>query len=488
MNEGLFLAIGYGVFTLYSVGILFLGILLETKTGLSETVCRKITHISSAFLWVICQAFFGCTIHWIILNIIGTVALGFYTLSSKFTAFQRADTDKSYGLFYFGLSTAVVAMVCYFVDPDLYPYAGITYFCLALGDGFAPIVARLAGKHNVEIMPHKTVWGSVSVFLFAFLSAFVYSTLFDMQLDVVFLLSVAALTCITEFYGAKGADNLFIEFLVFGYLMLYHYGLVSLGLQIVLIASPLLAGLAIYTKAMAVSGGICAFCLFALVGFFGKDLVPVLFISLLFLVSTVVVVIGKKIKAKRREASEQSKPRTAKQVFAVGLLALVALAVYYFTDNVIFYYVFFLALTEQIADSVASDIGSLTKRANVSILTFRPVAKGISGGVSLLGTGSAFISSFALMGIPLALGKCSVTVYLILAALAFAGTLVDSLVGALAQSLYECVECKQLIEVDCHCGTSAKLVKGFRIIDNIAVNHISGLITCCLGLVLFYTL
>ena len=476
--------IGYIVFTLYTCGIMFLGVLIEKKTHIDETVCRKLTHIVSAFVWVICYIFFGCSIHWVILNFAGAAALGLVTLNKRFTAFGREDADNSPGMFYFGLSTAVVALVCYLVGEELYLYTGITYYCLALGDGFAPLTAKLFGKHNKEIRPCKTIVGTATVFIVSFLSTWVFSLIFDMGLDIVFILSVAALTTVTEFYGFKGTDNIFIEFFVFGYLVLNHFGMVTLPLEIVLILSPFLAMLAVGSGAMAADAGIAAFFLFAFVGFFGEGFVPILFIGLLFLLSTAVSTIGKKVERKRGNSGEGHKARRAKQIVAVGLFAIIALVLHSLTDKNVFYYIFFLALTEQIADSMASDIGRLTKKRNLNIITFRPMEKGLSGGVSVLGTCSALVSSFALMSIPFFLGAVSVKAFLLIAVIAFVGTLVDSVAGALFQSLYQCGNCGSKVESTVHCGVPAKLIKGFGLIDNVAVNYIAGFVTCAMGAVL----
>lgn len=476
--------IGYIVFLLYTCGIMYLGILIEKKTNMDKTVCRKLTHIVSAFVWVICYCFFGCSLHWVILNIVGAAALGFVTLNKKFSAFQRDDAKSSPGMFYFGLSTALVALVCYLVGEELYLYTGVTYYCLALGDGLAPIVARLFGKHNLEIRPHKTVVGSLTVLVVSFLSTLIFSLVFDMGLDPVFMLSVAALTTVTEFYGFKGTDNIFIELFVFAYLVLYHYGMVTLALEIVPILSPILAAVAVGSRAMAADAGVTAFFLFAFVGFFGKGLVPILFIGILFLISTVVSVIGKKIEKIKGCGDSGHAARRAKQIVAVGLFAIIALILHHMTAIPVFYYMFFLALTEQIADSMASDIGRLTKRGTVNIVTLRPIEQGISGGVSLLGTCSALISSFALMTVPLMLGAVSFKVYVWIAVIAFVGTLVDSVAGALFQSLYECESCGSKVETAMHCGRPTKIIKGVAVIDNVAVNYIAGLATCAIGALL----
>ena len=110
--------------------------------------------------------------------------------------------------------------------------------------------------------------------------------------------------------------------------------------------------------------------------------------------------------------------------------------------------------------------------------------KGLSGGVSLLGTGAALVSAFLFLLFPLLSGALSVRFYLATAAIAFLGTLADSVVGACFQSLYTCRVCGKRVETAAHCNTPAQLVKGFALIDNVAVNHIAGGITCALGCLL----
>ena len=486
MNDALFTVIGYIAFTVYTVGIMLLGVLLERKTNIDPTLARKLTHIASAFVWVICYFFFECSIHWVILNAVGAALLGIITLNDRFSAFSRTDSRKSYGMFYFALSTGIVAVICYFVNRELYLYTGIAYYCLALGDGLAPITARLFGRYNVEICPSKTLVGTLTVYAVSFLSTLVFSSVFDLGMSVWFMLSVGALTAVTEFYGLRGTDNLFCEFFVFGYLVLYHYGLVSPALMAVLIASPLLAAVAIRSHAMATDAGIAAFFLFAASGFCGKDFVPVVFICILFLLSTVVSVIGKKLSSRVGGIDGEHKPRRANQIIAVGLFAILSLIAYKITDVSLFYYIYFLALIEQMADSMASDIGRLTKRKNINIITFKPIDKGISGGVSLLGTGAALVSSFLFALIPLLLNAISLKVFLFISLFAFFGTIIDSVVGALFQSLYECGSCKRLTESTLHCGIPSTRVKGIAIIDNVAVNYIAGFLTCAIGVLLIF--
>ena len=477
------LILGYLIFFVYTLAIMLVGVYLEKKTNISKTICRKLTHIASAFIWVICHLFFGYSIHWLIVNGISTLLMGLVIFNKNIKIFSRDDSKKSVGLFYFCLSTFIVAVVSYLISEEFYLYAGITYFALALGDGFAPIVARVMKDKNKIVKEGKTLFGTISVYLVTFISTLVFSNIFDMNLSISFILSIAGLTCITEFYGVKGLDNLFIEFCVFGYLLLYHYGFVSLPLEIVLITSPLLAILAIGSKSMTPAAGVSAFLLFTLVGFFGEGFIPVGFIFLLFTLSTIVGIVSKKLD--KKDGSEHKKEsRKAKQIIAVGLFGIVALGLYYFTKQEIFNYIFYLSFVEQFVDSMASDIGRLTKKKNINIITFKPVEKGISGGVSLLGTICALLGSLILMLIPFMFKVISFKYYIAISLLAFIGNIIDSILGATLQALYKCKKCNKLIENSNGCCGEVELIKGFKIIDNTAVNYLASLLTCLLGLIL----
>lgn len=480
-----FLIAGYIVFLAYTVGIMVVGAIIEKKTNCNKTVVRKIVHIVSSFVWVICQYFFGCSLHWVVLNGLGAAILGIVTFCGKLNVFAREDAKNSVGLFYFGLSTFIVSVVCYFVNSDLYLYAGITYFCLSLGDGFAPVVAEIFKKSNVDVRPGKTLYGTISVYVVAFLSVLVFSCAEGMSLSVPFMLSVAALTCVVEFYGVKGLDNLFIEFCVFGYLVLAHYGLVSLWLQIVLIVSPILAVVAIKSKAMTTSGGVSALILFLSVGFFGRDYLPSLFIFTLFAVNMLVNVVKSRFfKAEPSCENQEKDGRGAKQIVAVGLFGIAFLIAYYYSGVEFFYHLFFLSFVEQFADSMASDIGGMTKGKTVNVITFKSMQKGISGGISLTGTLSAFLGSLVFTLMLYLFGAVSFKVYILIALFAFVGTVVDSVAGALLQALYKCDTCGRLVEKPVCCTAKATLVKGLSAVDNVAVNYIANFVTCLLGCLL----
>ncbi len=479
MNDILFTIAGYVVFTVYTVGIMAFGMLVEKKTALDSTMVRKFTHIIASLTWIICYFFFGCSIHWVILNGVGAVVIAITTFGGMMKSYYK--DGPGLGIFYFGLSTFIVAIVCYLIGEEVYLYTGIAYYCLSLGDGFAPVVAKLLKKFNPQIMPGKSLFGSLTVFAVSFLSVLTFSLVFDMGLGVLFMFSVAALTCAVEFYGLRGIDNILIEFSVFGYLLLYHFGYVGLTFEIVVTVSPFLAMLAIASKSLTVSGGVCALFLFYVIGFFGNGYVPVLFLASMFAAASAVSAVTHRVYSRREGVVAMKFTRTGKQVVGVGAISALCLVIYYFTDIEYFYAMFFLGIAEQFADSMASDIGRLGKGKNVDIIRLKQVEKGISGGVSFLGTSCALAASFLLLLFPLVFRILNWQYYLVLSAVAFLGTLIDSAFGSLFQALYYCPACGEKTEDSSHCDGKPKLVKGFPLIGNVSVNVLSGFATCACG-------
>ncbi len=128
------------------------------------------------------------------------------------------------------------------------------------------------------------------------------------------------------------------------------------------------------------------------------------------------------------------------------------------------------ALAAATSDTWATEIGMLAPRAPRSIVTFRVVPAGTSGGVTLLGflgsvLGAAFIELAALL-----LGWPQHVVVAVLAG-GIAGSLADSLVGAVLQQKRWCDSCNAPTERAVHhCGAPTRKIGGLSWLDNDAVN------------------
>jgi uncharacterized protein (TIGR00297 family) len=128
------------------------------------------------------------------------------------------------------------------------------------------------------------------------------------------------------------------------------------------------------------------------------------------------------------------------------------------------------------ADSWASEIGGLSKSTPVLITTFKPTQKGVSGGITLLGTlggilGSIFISLIALLFMKLFSTSNSeyFKVFWTTSVSGIIGFLLDSYLGVLLQALFK-NDANELTEIS---SSKNQLVKGIKWINNDMVNLLS---------------
>jgi uncharacterized protein (TIGR00297 family) len=187
----------------------------------------------------------------------------------------------------------------------------------------------------------------------------------------------------------------------------------------------------------------------------------------------------------------KSGPRDALQVVANGGVATACALGFAFTHDVRWAVAFAGAYAAATADTWATEIGTLAGRAPRSILTWRPVAPGMSGGITLMGTlaelgGALWIGLVAPVAILLAfvVSRSSVWVYgrpslvtigiaelLVVPLAGVVGATVDSLLGATVQELRRCDACDRACETNPHaCGNPTRLVRGIRGLSNDVVN------------------
>jgi uncharacterized protein (TIGR00297 family) len=177
----------------------------------------------------------------------------------------------------------------------------------------------------------------------------------------------------------------------------------------------------------------------------------------------------------RRKASlvdiDKRKARDARQVLANGGAAAAAAIAYAFTHSPVAAAAFAGAFAAAAADTFGTELGTLAGAAPRSIVSLRPVARGLSGGVTVPGTIAEIAGAFV---VALCAWPLGVAAWWIVAIGGVAGAIADSVAGATVQALRYCSRCERYCEIDPHvCGSSAPIVRGLRAIDNDAVNAIA---------------
>jgi len=246
-----------------------------------------------------------------------------------------------------------------------------------------------------------------------------------------------------------------------------------------LTTSACLASLSYRLKALNISGAAGMIIIGTMVfGLGGWEIsVPLLFF---FISSSLLSRIKNRFKIDSMKLADKTGPRDIRQVFANGGAAALSVLAWAVTQDSIWIYVYIASVCEASADTWATEIGTLSKTKPVSIVSFKEVQPGQSGGVTLIGTAGAVLGSLftAIVAIPL-LAKVNYnfgTIMLISSA-GFAGCLFDSLLGATIQRQFCCSKTGKVTENKHSDGIKNSLFRGINYIDNDIVNFSSCIFT-----------
>jgi uncharacterized protein (TIGR00297 family) len=243
-------------------------------------------------------------------------------------------------------------------------------------------------------------------------------------------------------------------------------------------------------RALTRSGAIAAFVVGTLT--YAAGTIGFTLVLLAFFLSS--VVLSRFGRARKRALVDVGKhgARDAMQVLANGGVATACTAGFAFTHDVRWAVAFAGAYAAATADTWATEIGTLARQTPRSNVNFRPVATGMSGGITPAGTaaeigGALLIGLVAPAGILLAymagdfgigfstgapvVFGVGIRELAIVPIAGIAGATVDSLLGATLQELRWCDACDRACETDPHaCGKPTRLVRGVRGFSNDLVN------------------
>ena len=167
------------------------------------------------------------------------------------------------------------------------------------------------------------------------------------------------------------------------------------------------------------------------------------------------------------------------QVWANGLVPAIFVIISLFNSDPIIFFSYCAAVAAATADTWGTEIGVFSKKPPRLITTFKQVAPGTSGAISIYGIIAAFSGSLfiALIGyysnISYDYSKHSVYAVILVIVSGFLGSIVDSILGATIQSQYKCTVCHKITEKNMHCNIETDLVHGSIWMNNDLVNLIS---------------
>ena len=451
---------GYIFLEIFLTGLIF----KKSKTEVS----RKVIHILLFFVWVLLDLLFKNTIHQIIIPF--TFIIINY-LSYKFNVFKAIERKENnhLGTVYFGIAVFIVMTFCYFF-PQYHIYSGIAVFCLTFGDGFAALIGTLI--KSPKIRSSKSISGFLACFLFVFLSLIAFKYIYLPQLSVLYIFLIAIITAILELVG-KGLDNFSVTigtFLIS--ILLINYS--STLQDVAIIVSVLIFLIVFFSKSITYYGSLLSMIIVYIFCYCG-NIYSLIFLLVSYFISFIISIVRKKV---FKKTSSHKEGRNIIQIGVNGSVGALCMVVYKFCNIELFYLVSLICIAGALVDSISSDIGSLSKKDPVDILGFKKIGKNLSGGITLLGTSTAALSSILLGLFVSMITNFDLIVFAVVSLLIFSQTIIDSILGSKFQVKYICKKCGLITEERIHCEEDTVLYSGVKFIDNNVVNLMSSLLTC----------
>ena len=463
--KGYLFGIGYAMICLLLSFILY-------KLGVTKKYTRKAVHILVGLEWVILYHFMGAGVHFLAVCVLFLLLLA-VAYKGSLMPMISSESDNAPGTVYYAVAMTGVAAVGCFAPAVMLPF-GIGVLATSVGDGLAGVVGQSIRKCNPRIYGSKTLFGSLTNLFGTFGCALLLSSLYSMELSVPACIAIAVLSVGLELITPYGLDNISITWAVtaLAYSFMYFDGIYDLVLPIIF--TPIIIALATSKKALTSDGIVAAVVLDIAVSLaFGNAGFIVL--CTFFLGAIAVDKLKKKAKKQTKvDIIEDKDFRNCVQVMANGFISCICAAAFLVTKNSLFIIPFVASLAEAFADTAASGIGAFATSA-YDPFRRRKCDKGISGGMSLEGTSASLLASVivAFVAYLLDLSGFGVREFFIVSGSAFAGAIIDSLLGSLLQVKFKCEVCGAITEREVHCDTKTVRASGFSVIDNDVVNLIS---------------
>ncbi len=387
-----------------------------------------------------------------------------------FSAIEREE-DNTLGTVWYAVSLFLLCLAGYSQEMPWIAACGM--LAMGYGDGLGALAGRRWGKRRFpEPYAAKSLEGMLTVMAFSGLA--VGAACAAYVRDPVFALR-AALSCAVpaaaiELFTPRGLDNLTLPLSVslIVWLLARFPGLwplfACLGVTLVILLA------AYYLRAITVSG-LFSGALLGVALFLGGGWTAYGALVLFFVSGSLASRAGKEKKAAAEQLHERQGARSTVQVFANGLPSLLFAGAYALTGREGCMLAVIACFAGAAADTFSSEIGMLSRRPPVSILTWRPAPRGLSGGVTPLGlcAGAAGALLVSLLALP-AFGGGGM---LASAAAGFAGSVLDSVLGAAFQAKYRMGKGGALTERPRSGDGPLELARGIRWVNNDVVNFAS---------------
>jgi uncharacterized protein (TIGR00297 family) len=468
-------------------GLIFCGLglfiavaeVLRSRFNGSPEITRKLVHIATGVLI--------CFTPQLFVSGIPPMLLASAFMIINFTAVRMGllkgihGTNRvSFGTVYYPFSFFILILLSWEKAPA---YLSISMLILAFADAAAAIVGENLKAPHVYYLTSdkKSIEGSATMFIVTWLVAYVGMNMFLPPETVMLLpasvlaLAIAAFVTAWEAISSQGVDNLTIP-LSAGFVLDYcltplpHHHPVQFLYGIIF--GIAIAAVSHRFRLLSASGAVATYLLAAIIFGIGGWLwtMPIL---VFFIASSLLSRIGGNKKSMYEALYEKSSMRDAGQVAANGGIAAVFVLIWYMFPSMVIVYIGYVgAIAAATADTWGTELGTLAGGNPRSIVSFKEVEKGTSGGVSLAGLAGGALGALCIAGSALIFSepKSIGSLAAVTVAAGIIGSLTDSILGATVQAQYQCASCKKLTERVQHCTSPTTHVKGVTWMNNDRVN------------------
>lgn len=406
------------------------------------------------------------------------IAVNIVTLRTKKFEAMHATNRVTYGTVYFPLAYLILCLF-WWERPVVFE---ISLLLLTFADTAAAVAGERAKSPEFYTVwrDKKTIQGSVIMFIVSILLIGLGTRMFqglvnvppvDLKILLPLSLFVAALVTVAEATSSTGSDNLTVPLVAaVSYDLFYTTAQngETVTLLLWILFSFVLAVGAVKLNTVSTNGALGAFIMGLFIFGIGswQFMIPLV---VFFVLSSLLSKVGKHRKKTARAVPVKGSRRDIVQVFSNGGIPMLLAIWWFYQPSEWLYAVYLASVAAATADTWETEIGFFSRWVPRNSVTFAKMEPGASGGVTLIGTAGGLLGSIAIAATAYPfLPNPSILKWVIAAG--FAGSLIDSFLGASVQGLYRCNECNRMTEAASHCSEPATLARGTGYINNDVVN------------------
>ncbi|MGQ9559461.1 MAG: DUF92 domain-containing protein [Candidatus Oleimicrobiaceae bacterium] len=472
------------VFFFALVALIGLAEVLRRLLGGSAEITRKAVHVLTGVLVAGTPFIFRSMAPMAVLGGL-FVVINLVAVRKGLLKGMHGTQRQTYGTVFYPLAFLILLLLLWHGHKTVFVAAMLI---MALADAGAAIVGEnLRRPHEYRLAEEKkSLEGSATMFVVT-LAVVVgvllwlgrgegFALTLPLALWVGVVVAVVATMC--EAVSAMGSDNVSVPL---GSAFVMHYMLTRsaddrIAFSVGILLALVVALVSVRVRFLNASGAAVTFVLATLVFGVGRwpFAVPIL---TFFVLSSLLSRLGERHKRSTvGNAFAKVGPRDFGQVFANGGIAGILLLVWNYSPQPVWYVLYVASLVAVTADTWGTELGVLGRQVPRSVVSWRRLPIGSSGGITLLGTvggalGAATVAlSAMLIGAPQHTLTWTGRALGVMALIGVGSSLVDSFLGATVQAQYRCRSCGKITEKRVHCGEATEFQRGLRWVDNDVVN------------------